>query len=500
MVGSTVDGVRNLRTALCDCHSFRVVLNQLSFVSTDKCSPSLNKIGVRCFVLLCYTFVNERGSYCGHAIIIDLICRQSKNLHSTDSLTTRLCPQHSGHPSRIHRRRGTLGYCSGPAELLEIEDQISMTERLYRETDALQVEVELGLEEEQRKMAEDDWSKYRKRFRERKARALALMRSNGTDQPGRLDDQGDAASRSGPEVVTAATSVHELTARLPRYDLPKYSGDFAEFRAFWDQFDYRVHQRKDLSNAAKLTYLRGCLTGKPGQGSEESWCPRRFKWDERTKANETMAADLSEYLQFIGEQAQHLEESRSDRPRRLDGAKFLYTIIADRLAVCGESPRAAEISELGRPMPHEKMKAAQCLTGAASGRSTSGLCNSDISGQQTGTESKTVEPRKAQAVAHGSHGRKRLLNCLFDTGAERSLFRQDIADELKLAGETHPISFCGVGGSRISCQALRLVRFWLSSVSGERAEERNELEAMTVPMLCEDLWQTQVSPKDWPHL
>ncbi|KRY60379.1 hypothetical protein T03_9480, partial [Trichinella britovi] len=113
MVGSTVDGVRNLRTVLCDCHWFRVVLNQFSFVSTDKCSPSLNKIGVRCFVLLCYTFVNERGSYCGHAIIIDLICRQSKNLQSTDSLATRLCPQHSGHPSRIHRRRATLGYCSG---------------------------------------------------------------------------------------------------------------------------------------------------------------------------------------------------------------------------------------------------------------------------------------------------------------------------------------------------------------------------------------------------
>ncbi|KRZ02789.1 hypothetical protein T11_10900 [Trichinella zimbabwensis] len=151
--------------------------------------------------------------------------------------------------------------CVGPAEVLEIEEQISMTERLFRETDALQVELELGLEEEERVMAEDDWSKYRKGFRERKARPLALMRSNGSDQPGRLADQGHA-SRSGPEVVTAATSVHELAARLPRCDLPKFSGDFTEFRAFWDKFDYRVHQRKDLSNAAKLTYLRGCLTGK----------------------------------------------------------------------------------------------------------------------------------------------------------------------------------------------------------------------------------------------
>ncbi|KRX16267.1 hypothetical protein T07_2731 [Trichinella nelsoni] len=138
--------------------------------------------------------------------------------------------------------------------------------QLFEEIDQLcvgpaEVELELSLEEEERMMAEDDWSKYRKGFRERQARSLALMRSNGTDQPGRLDDQGNA-SRSGPEMVTAATSVHEFAARLPRSDLPKFSGDYTEFRAFWDQFDYRVHQRKDLSNAAKLTYLRGCLTGK----------------------------------------------------------------------------------------------------------------------------------------------------------------------------------------------------------------------------------------------
>ncbi|KRY07941.1 hypothetical protein T12_4752 [Trichinella patagoniensis] len=57
-----------------------------------------------------------------------------------------------------------------------------------------------------------------------------------------------------------------------------------------------------------------------------------------------MAADLSEYLQFIGEQAQLMQESR----RRHNGATFLHTAVAERLAVCEESPRAAEILELGR--------------------------------------------------------------------------------------------------------------------------------------------------------
>ncbi|KRZ01392.1 hypothetical protein T11_7927 [Trichinella zimbabwensis] len=518
--------------------------------------------------------------------------------------------------------------CTGRSlGVLEIEEQISMTERLYRETDALQVELELDLKEEERKMAEDDWSKYRKGFRERKARALALMRSNGTDQPGRLDDQGNATSRSGPEVVTAATSVHELAARLPRCDLPKFIS--CVLGPFW-QFDYRVHQRKNWSNAAKLTYLRGCLTGKAAEvisslsssnadyevalkrlceefdrPAKVIWhqikklvqappkdvvrlsetdsrrvdypmqdlrkgglregelssaeiaiaispdrlpTPVRIKWDERTKANETMAADLSEYLQFMREQTQLLEVSRSDRPepakptkpeakrrssplrRRHDGATFLHTAVADRLAVCEESPRAAEITEFGRPMPQEKMKAAQWVGRcfhchkhghnkrncpdrkshpAASGRSASGVRNCDISGQKAGKERITMEQvniattergwspfQMIKAVAHGAHGQKRLVTCLLDTGAERSLVRQDVADELNLAGETHPISFCGIGGSRISW----LVRLWLSPVSGEHAEEKYELEALTAPVLCEDIWQTQVSPRDWPHL
>ncbi|KRY13806.1 hypothetical protein T12_6497 [Trichinella patagoniensis] len=60
--------------------------------------------------------------------------------------------------------------------------------QLFEEIDQLcvgpaEVELELSLEEEERMMAEDDWSKYQKGFRERKARALAL-RSNGSEQSG----------------------------------------------------------------------------------------------------------------------------------------------------------------------------------------------------------------------------------------------------------------------------------------------------------------------------
>ncbi|KRX93862.1 hypothetical protein T4E_4405, partial [Trichinella pseudospiralis] len=46
---------------------------------------------------------------------------------------------------------------------------------------------------------------------------------------------------------------------LPKCDLPKFGGYLTEFQAFWDQFVFH------LSKAAKLIYLRSCLTGKASE-------------------------------------------------------------------------------------------------------------------------------------------------------------------------------------------------------------------------------------------
>ncbi|KRX20373.1 hypothetical protein T07_3015 [Trichinella nelsoni] len=78
----------------------------------------------------------------------------------------------------------------------------------------------------------------------------------------------------------------------------------------------------------------------------------------------------------MGEQAQLLDVWRSDRSepaqrtnpkpqaskqpwRKHDGAAFLHTAVADRFAVCEESPREAETSELGRPTRQAKTMMAQ---------------------------------------------------------------------------------------------------------------------------------------------
>ncbi|KRZ83722.1 hypothetical protein T08_10456 [Trichinella sp. T8] len=59
----------------------RVVFDLCTTVFIDNRSPSLNNAGFHCFVLHCYTFVNERRS-------------QNKILQSTNSQATRFFHQH----------------------------------------------------------------------------------------------------------------------------------------------------------------------------------------------------------------------------------------------------------------------------------------------------------------------------------------------------------------------------------------------------------------------
>ncbi|KRY84555.1 hypothetical protein T4D_249 [Trichinella pseudospiralis] len=50
-----------------------------------------------------------------------------------------------------------------------------MTEELYRQIDVLYDELEVGLDKEERNIAMDEWSNYRRSFRECKTKARALI-------------------------------------------------------------------------------------------------------------------------------------------------------------------------------------------------------------------------------------------------------------------------------------------------------------------------------------
>ncbi|KRY06664.1 hypothetical protein T12_11394, partial [Trichinella patagoniensis] len=146
---------------------------------------------------------------------------------------------------RLNRLLAELdGLCIRSADVLEVEEQISLLEESFRAADALQTEVELDLDGEERQAAIDDWALCRQNYRVGKARARARM----------VEARGEGPIGSGC-VSAGIPAVRSSNGRLPEIILPKFTGKVLEFPSFWAQFEANVHKRRDLDNATKFTYL-----------------------------------------------------------------------------------------------------------------------------------------------------------------------------------------------------------------------------------------------------
>ena len=55
-----------------------------------------------------------------------------------------------------------------------------------------------------------------------------------------------------------------VDVKLPKLNLPKFSGDVLQWPSFWDQFSVTVHDT-DLPVVSKFTYLMSLLEGEPKQ-------------------------------------------------------------------------------------------------------------------------------------------------------------------------------------------------------------------------------------------
>ena len=52
------------------------------------------------------------------------------------------------------------------------------------------------------------------------------------------------------------SSNSRTTAKLPKLEIPKFSGDLLQWNTFWQLFETNIHTKTDLSDVTKFSYLR----------------------------------------------------------------------------------------------------------------------------------------------------------------------------------------------------------------------------------------------------
>ncbi|KRZ81526.1 hypothetical protein T08_11933, partial [Trichinella sp. T8] len=224
----------------------------------------------------------------------------------------------------------------------------------------------------------------------------------------------------------------------------------------------------------------------------------RIKWDEQTMEDESAQSDLSRFMQFLRNQAELMQHNHrpsslvsSGMPSRVartpqkttklgehgKTATHLQVSVTDRCLVCRGSHQASDCPAIrkaaGRQRRALMRKAGLCFhclepghVAKECGRGGDEKPKNGNSGEpgtsrlserpsdpplEKDQRRKEVNPvnvnlasriksgrarlQIVRAFAHGNGDRRMVVNCLFDTGAERSFIREDVAQELGLRGE-----------------------------------------------------------------
>ncbi|KRX34809.1 hypothetical protein T05_137, partial [Trichinella murrelli] len=90
----------------------------------------------------------------------------------------------------------------------------------------------------------------------------------------------------------------------------------------------------------------------------------------------------------------------------------------------------------------------------------------------------------ARARLHDSNGNSMVVNCLFDSGSQRSFVKKSVADALSLEGPMERVFIESLGGDHNKCKRTRRVKFWISSLNG-KDDKKQLVEALCLPKICQ---------------
>ena len=104
------------------------------------------------------------------------------------------------------------------------------------------------------------------------------------------------------------------------------------------------------------------------------------------------------------------------------------------------------------------------------------------------------------AVARLSvNGQETTVRVLLDSGSQRSYIRKNITESIGLQGPTELLSVTTLGGETSETKRLQRVQFSLLPIKGEPTEAV-EMEALTIPKICNPLGPVKLNLQNNPHL
>ncbi|XP_071577848.1 uncharacterized protein [Temnothorax nylanderi] len=135
-----------------------------------------------------------------------------------------------------------------PSVSAQLKERKIKLDQYWSEYNAVQTQIQIVDESET-----TDRSAFEDSYYALAARITEILHHH--DLPSR-----DAATPSPGVSGVSNRSESRINVRLPKLDLPKFSGKYDEWFPFFDAFNSIIHSSDSLSNVQKLQYLRGCLS------------------------------------------------------------------------------------------------------------------------------------------------------------------------------------------------------------------------------------------------
>ena len=133
-------------------------------------------------------------------------------------------------------------------KLIETLDQ-----QIQDETDVTDVAAEIDNADNFNSSAFDN--------RDRAEFELVKLRKEVADEDAAAAAAAAAALNRPPVPIPPTPTIQSNSSNLPKFDLPKFDGSVLHWRAFWDVFEFEVHNKTTYTGATKFNFLNSRLKG-----------------------------------------------------------------------------------------------------------------------------------------------------------------------------------------------------------------------------------------------